>query len=159
MSFVIPGTARLLCGKQMSLLFRNPSTSPAAPQQSPALPNEWRIEEFSFTPKVNSAKYADSLSSGYMRNTSGVFEADGSLVVNLTSEGSIATTVAAGGVGVAMDDLVDIQFFTTLAMRLAQTPQLSGTIHINSVSKPFKTVDSKIACRIDFTLEGLWIEA
>lgn len=159
MSFVLPGTTRLLAGKGMSLLFRNPSTSPSAPQQSPALSQEWRIDEFSYTPKVNSAKYADSLSSGYMRNTSGVFEADGSLQINLTSDGSVATTVAAGGVGCQIDDLVDIQFFTTLASRLAQTPQLYGTIHINSVSKPFKTVDSKIACRVDFTFEGLWIEA
>jgi hypothetical protein len=155
MAFVIPGTTRLLAGKAMSLLFRNPGTG----SFGSALPNEWRIEEFSWTPKVNSSKYADSLSSGYMKNTSGVFEADGSLVVNLTSEGSVANTVSAGGVGVYPDDIVDIQFFTTLALRLAGTPSLYGQIHINSVSKPFKTVDGKIACRIDFTFEGSWTEA
>ena len=158
MGFAVPGTTRLLCGKAMSLLFQNPSTSPAAPRSTPALPQEWRIDEFSYTPKVNSAKYADSLSSGYMRNTSGVFEADGSLQINLTSDGSVAAS-GTTGIGAQMDDLVEIQFFTTLANRLAQTPQLYGTIHINSISKPFKTVDQKIACRVDFTMEGLWVEA
>lgn len=153
MGFVVPATTRLLCGKAMSMLYRNPGTG-----VNSGMANEYRIDEFSWTPKVNSAKYADSISSGYMKNTSGVFEADGSFNINLTAEGSVANTGAAG-VGCQVDDIMDIQFFSTLALRIAVTPTLSGQIHINSVSKPFKTADQKIACRVDFTFEGIWTEA
>lgn len=153
MGFIVPGNTRLLPGKQISMLYRNPGTG-----VNSGLANEYRIDEFQYTPKVNSAKYADSISSGYMKNTSGVFEADGSFQINLTSEGSVANTGAAG-VGCQVDDIMDIQVFTTLALRLAVTPSLSGQIHINSVSKPFKTVDQKIACRVDFSFEGIWTEA
>lgn len=152
---ILPGTTRLLCGKQMSLLYRNPGTGVFS-----GFSQEYRVDEFSYTPKVNSAKYADSLSSGYMKNTSGVFEADGRFNINLTSEGSVAPGAAVtNGVGVQVDDIIDIAFFTTLAQRLAGTPQLTGQIHINSVGKPFKTVDQKIAIPIDFTFEGIWNEA
>ncbi len=155
MGFVVPATTRLLCGKQLSMLYRNPGTGAAS---TPACPQEMRIDEFAWTPKVNSAKYADSLSSGYVKSTSGVFEADGSFNINLTAEGSVANTGAAG-VGCQVDDIIDVQVFTTLALRLAQTPSLYAQIHINSVSKPFKTMDQKIACKVDFTMEGIWTEA
>lgn len=153
---ILPGTTRLYCGKQMSLLYRNPGTGGSVASMN----QEFRIDEFSYTPKVDSQKYADSLSSGYMKNTSGVFEADGSIEILLTSEGSLSNASnATNGVGVQVDDIIDIAFFTTLAQRLALTAQLTGQIHVNSVSKPFKTTDGKVGVRIDFSFEGAWTEA
>jgi len=154
---ILPGTTRLLCGKQISLLYRNPGTGVFT---AGSFGQEFRIDEFAYTPKVNSAKYADSLSSGYMKNTSGVFEADGSFNINLTAEGSVnPASGATNGVGVQMDDIIDFALFTTLTLRLANTPQCYGQMHINSISKPFKTADQKIAIKIDFTMEGIWTEA
>ena len=154
---ILPGTTRLLCGKQISMLYRNPGTNVFT---AGSFGQEYRIDEFSYTPKVNSAKYADSLSSGYMMNTSGVFEADGEFNINLTSEGSVSpASGATNGVGVQVDDIIDFCLFTTLTQRLANTPQIYGQLHVNSVSKPFKTVDQKIAVKISFTLEGIWHEA
>ena len=150
---ILPGTTRVLVGKFMSLLVRNPGNGVFS-----ALPTEMRIDEFSYTPKVNSGKYADSLSSGYMKNTSGLFEADGRMNINLTADGSLASTAAAG-VGLAQDDILDFQFFTTAAMRAAMTPQCQGQLHVNSVGKAFKTADGKVAVPVDFTFEGSWTEA
>ena len=153
---ILPGTTRLLCGKQISMLYRNPGTGV---QTAGSFGQEFRIDEFSITPKVNSAKYADSLSSGYMKNTSGVFEADGEFNINLTSEGSVSPLAAAtNGVGVQMDDIIDFALFTTLALRLANTPQIYGQLHVNSISKPFKTADQKIAIKVSFSCEGIWTE-
>ena len=152
---VLPGTTRVLAGKFMSLLVRNPGTGVFT-----GLPTEMRIDEFSYTPKVNSAKYADSLSSGYMRNTSGLFEADGRMNVLLTADGSVSPTAGGSvGVGMQMDDILDFQFFTTAATRAAVTAQCQGQLHVNSVSKPFKTADQKVAVPIDFSFEGIWTEA
>ena len=152
---VLPGTTRVLCGKFMSLLVRNPGTSVFS-----SLPTEMRIDEFSYTPKVNSGKYGDSLSSGYMKNTSGLFEADGRMNVLLTSDGSLASVGGGSvGVGMAQDDILDFQFFTTAATRTAVTPQCQGQLHVNSVGKAFKTADGKVAVPVDFTFEGQWTEA
>lgn len=154
---ILPGTTRLLCGKQISMLYRNPATGVYT---SGSFGQEFRIDEFSYTPKVDSAKYADSLSSGYMKNTSGVFEADGEFNINLTSEGSVnPSSSATNGVGVQVDDIIDFALFTTLTQRLAGTPQCYGQLHVNSVSKPFKTVDQKIAVKVSFSMEGQWTEA
>lgn len=152
---ILPGTTRVLCGKFMSLLVRNPGTGVMS-----GLPTEMRVDEFSYTPKVNSAKYADSLSSGYMKNTSGLFEADGRMNILLTADGSVATTGGGSvGVGMQMDDILDFQFFTTLANRAAFTAQCQGQLHVNSKSLPFKTADQKVAVAVDFTFEGSWTEA
>lgn len=154
---ILPGGAssRLYCGKQMSLLYRNPGTGVYS-----GFTQEYRINEFSYTPKVNSQKYADSLSSGYMRNTSGVFEADGEMTILLTAEGSLSpASAASNGVGVQVDDIIDIAFFTTLTQRLAGTPQLEGQVHINSKSLPFKTTDGMVGVKLSFSFEGQWFEA
>ncbi len=226
----------------MSLLFRNPGTGVFT-----GLPNEMRINGFAYAPKVLSGKYADSLSSGYAKSTSGVFEADGSMAVNLTSEGSVAfatggtienynvylyigaatwaagiatlaihvglgqtfdflagqkitvtgvgnsgydvtgaiissvdqdnqtisysvpvdpggdsiggqVAVTIGAQGLNPDDIIDCQFFSTLAARLAGTPELYGQMHINDIGKPVKTMDSKIECKISFSFEGIFNE-
>jgi hypothetical protein len=151
---VLPGTTRVLCGKFMSLLVRNPGTNVFT-----GLPTELRVDEFSYTPKVNSAKYADSLSSGFMKNTSGLFEADGRMNVLLTADGSVnPASGGSTGLGMQIDDILDFQLFTTSANRATVTAQCYGQLHVNSKSLPFKTADNKIAVAVDFTFEGQWTE-
>ena len=158
---ILPG-ATVLAGKGMSLLYRNPSTGVL----SGVLPGELHVDEFQYTPEVDSATYSSSLTSGYKKNTSGIYGAAGRFNILLNSDGSLSSAAGTpsvspptAGLGMGQDDFLDIQLYTTLANRVAGTPQLVGIIHIKNLGKAIKTPDQKIAVPVAFDFEGKWVEA
>ncbi|MGD0656284.1 MAG: hypothetical protein ABSA16_18270 [Thermoguttaceae bacterium] len=155
---MLPGT-KVLSGKNLSMLFSNPSAGVQPPPSSgfAALQAELHIDKFEYSPKVNSAKYASSATSGYMKNTSGVFEVDGSLDILIDAAGSLSGAAGSGGAGIGMqiDDFVDVNVYTT---KTKTTPQFSGTIHIDSISKPIDTTSNKLKVSVKWSGEGQWIE-
>ena len=155
---MLPGT-KVLSGKNLSMLFSNPSAGVQPPPSSGfvGLQAELHIDKFEYSPKVNSAKYASSATSGYMKNTSGVFELDGSFDILINSDGMLTGAAGSGGagIGMAIDNFIDVNVYTTATKT---TPQFAGTLHIDSVSKPIETTNNKLKVSVKFSGEGQWVE-
>ena len=122
------------------------------------------FDTFELTEKVDSSKYASSLTSGYMRNTTGIYEADGSFDVLLAADGVLA---ASGSIGVGIDHWVDFAVQTktnnttppTGTTGIPGAVQIAGTMHINQIGNPIATADGKIKIKVTFSIEGQWFKA
>ena len=150
---MLPGT-KVLSGKALFAQIRNPGSFVDGAGGSGAF-DDLHVDKVEYTPKVDETGYASSATSGYMGRTSGIYECEGTIDVLVDIAGSLAGG-AATGIGMAIDDFVDLKVFTT---NNHATPQFAAMIHIQSISKPIATTDNKIKLSVKFATHLKWTEA
>jgi len=153
---MLPGT-KTLTGKNLCAQIRNPGSFVDGAGGSGTFV-DFHTDEVKWTTKVDEAMYSSNALSGYQGRTGGLYGAEGSFNILLDLTNPVMAGAAGTpptGIGVQMDDFIDLQVYATNARANAA---FAGLVHIISLDKGVATADNKLKIAVKFATHGKWVE-